>query len=160
MHVSCIQAGTLLARLKRPEYQHCVDGLEQYSYAYEECADQAADIKRVYQQALSGEIELQHMATAFPGTSGGGLHGGVQAGSTPQTGYASLSGVGIGGASGTSGSVSGNGNGSGSGSVVGGNGVLGGNSLGLNGGSPTIAHSHSHSGMQGVEQAMYGGYHA
>ncbi len=67
MHVSCIQAGTFLARLRRPEYEHCVAGLEQYSYAYEECAEQAQEIKRIYAQALAGEIEHSHMASIFPG---------------------------------------------------------------------------------------------
>ncbi|KAI8978802.1 hypothetical protein BD414DRAFT_516765 [Trametes punicea] len=66
MHVSCIQAGMLLARLARPEVTNCITGLEQYAYAYEECADQAAEIKRIYQQALSGETELNHMATVAP----------------------------------------------------------------------------------------------
>ncbi|KAI0785102.1 hypothetical protein C8Q75DRAFT_809640 [Abortiporus biennis] len=66
MHVSCIQAGTLLARIARPEVQNCIDGLEQYSYAYEECAEQAAEIKRIYAQACAGEIELNHMASVAP----------------------------------------------------------------------------------------------
>ncbi|KAI9061327.1 hypothetical protein FKP32DRAFT_1613112 [Trametes sanguinea] len=66
MHVSCIQAGMLLARLGRPEVMNCIDGLEQYSYAYEECADQAMEIKRVYLQAQAGETELNHMASVTP----------------------------------------------------------------------------------------------
>ncbi|KAL1950745.1 hypothetical protein VTO73DRAFT_5869 [Trametes versicolor] len=66
MHVSCIQAGMLLARLGRPEVSNCITGLEQYAYAYEECADQAAEIKRVYHHALAGETELNHMASAVP----------------------------------------------------------------------------------------------
>ncbi|KAL7280160.1 hypothetical protein ACG7TL_006579 [Trametes sanguinea] len=72
MHVSCIQAGMLLARLGRPEVSNCIDGLEQYSYAYEECADQATEIKRVYLQAQAGETELNHMAsvTPRPGSAG------------------------------------------------------------------------------------------
>ena len=78
MHVSCIQAGTFLARLRRPEYQHCVEGLEQYSYAYEECAEQALDIKRIYAQALVGDIELSHMASVFPSASAAaGQHAGT-----------------------------------------------------------------------------------
>ncbi|KAH9948835.1 hypothetical protein B0H21DRAFT_204183 [Amylocystis lapponica] len=74
MHVSCIQAGMLLARLGRPEVMNCVNGLQQYSYAYEECAEQAADIRRVYNQAMAGEIEMLHMAsvTPRPGTSNAG----------------------------------------------------------------------------------------
>ncbi|KAF9468560.1 hypothetical protein BDZ94DRAFT_1245690 [Collybia nuda] len=66
MHVSCIQAGTLLARLGRPEVKNCIDGLEQYSYSYEEAGDQANDMKRTYQQAISGEPEFNHMAQAIP----------------------------------------------------------------------------------------------
>ncbi|CDO68260.1 hypothetical protein BN946_scf184842.g23 [Trametes cinnabarina] len=66
MHVSCIQAGMLLARLGRPEVMNCINGLEQYAYAYEECADQATEIRRVYQQALVGETELNHMASVVP----------------------------------------------------------------------------------------------
>ena len=63
MHVSCIQAGMLLARLGRPEVTNCITGLEQYAYAYEECAEQAAEIKRVYGAAVSGEQEHNHMAS-------------------------------------------------------------------------------------------------
>ncbi|KAI0693984.1 hypothetical protein BC835DRAFT_1043215 [Cytidiella melzeri] len=66
MHVSIIQAGTLLARLGRPEVDNCIKGLEQYSYAYEECMEQAAEITRVYHQAVSGEYDLQHMASVLP----------------------------------------------------------------------------------------------
>lgn len=58
MHVSCIQAGMLLARMGRPEVTNCINGLEQYAYAYEECADQAAEIKRIYHQALAGEFDV------------------------------------------------------------------------------------------------------
>ncbi|KAI0662247.1 hypothetical protein C8Q70DRAFT_1051719 [Cubamyces menziesii] len=66
MHVSCIQAGMLLARLGRPEVSNCINGLEQYSYAYEECADQAAEIKRIFLQAQAGETEWNHMASVAP----------------------------------------------------------------------------------------------
>lgn len=65
MHVSIIQAGTLLARLGRPEVDNCIKGLQQYSYAYEECMDSAADIHRIYTQALQGESDLNHMATVL-----------------------------------------------------------------------------------------------
>ncbi|PIL22841.1 hypothetical protein GSI_15536 [Ganoderma sinense ZZ0214-1] len=58
MHVSCIQAGLLLARMGRPEVTNCISGLEQYAYAYEECADQAAEIKRIYHQAVAGELDI------------------------------------------------------------------------------------------------------
>lgn len=63
MHVSCIQAGTLLARLGRPEVQNCIAGLEQYSYSYEEAGDQATEMRRVYNAARSGHSELNHMAS-------------------------------------------------------------------------------------------------
>jgi hypothetical protein len=66
MHVSCIQAGTLLARLGRPEVKHCIDGLEQYSYSYEEAGDQANEMKRTYHQAIAGEPEFNHMALVVP----------------------------------------------------------------------------------------------
>lgn len=66
MHVSCIQAGTLLGRLGRPEVQNCIAGLEQYSYAYEECAEQAAEIRRLYQSATAGQLEFGHMASVVP----------------------------------------------------------------------------------------------
>ncbi|KAH9890013.1 hypothetical protein C8Q73DRAFT_747714 [Cubamyces lactineus] len=81
MHVSCIQAGMLLARLGRPEVTNCINGLEQYSYAYEECADQAAEIKRIFQQAQAGEMEWNHMASVAPrlGTSTDSAVGGANA---------------------------------------------------------------------------------
>lgn len=66
MHVSCIQAGTLLARLGRPEVSNCIAGLEQYSYSYEEAGDQAAEMKRVYNSARLGECDLNHMASVAP----------------------------------------------------------------------------------------------
>ena len=72
MHVSCIQSGMLLARLGRPEVANCATGLEQYAYAYEECADSAAEIRRSYAAALAGECEWGHMASVVPrvGSSG------------------------------------------------------------------------------------------
>ncbi|RPD62771.1 hypothetical protein L227DRAFT_651667 [Lentinus tigrinus ALCF2SS1-6] len=72
MHVSCIQAGMLLAKLGRPEVVNCITGLEQYAYAYEECADQAAEIKRVYSQALNGEQDANHMSSVMLRVGGGG----------------------------------------------------------------------------------------
>lgn len=68
MHVSCIQAGTLLARLGRPEVLHCIAGLEQYSHSYEEAGDQAAEMRRLYSSVQSGEQELGHMASVAPRT--------------------------------------------------------------------------------------------
>ncbi|KAH6911353.1 hypothetical protein BKA70DRAFT_1267409 [Coprinopsis sp. MPI-PUGE-AT-0042] len=66
MHVSCIQAGTLLARLGRPEVTNCIAALEQYSYSYEEAGDQAQELKRLFSVARSGELELNHMASVAP----------------------------------------------------------------------------------------------
>ena len=65
MHVSCIQAGMLLARMGRPEVTNCINGLEQYAYAYEECSEQANDIQRQYAQALAGDFDLNHMASVL-----------------------------------------------------------------------------------------------
>lgn len=63
MLISCILAGTLLARLGRPEVSNCIAGLEQYSYAYEEAADQANEMSRLFQRVRYGELELNHMAS-------------------------------------------------------------------------------------------------
>ncbi|THH09267.1 hypothetical protein EW146_g8729 [Bondarzewia mesenterica] len=65
MHVSCNQAGTLLARFGRPEVQNCIEGLEQYSYSYEEAAEQAADLRRLYTLARSGEGDFNHMTSVI-----------------------------------------------------------------------------------------------
>lgn len=62
MHVSCIKAGTLLARLGRPEARNCINGLEQYSYSYEEAGDQAAEMKKTYGQAQDMGPQFRHMA--------------------------------------------------------------------------------------------------
>ncbi|TDL23131.1 hypothetical protein BD410DRAFT_787431 [Rickenella mellea] len=61
MHFSCLTAGTLLARLGRPEVSNCIAGLKQYSYAYEEAADEAKEMERAYGAALSGESEINCM---------------------------------------------------------------------------------------------------
>lgn len=66
MHVSCIQAGTLLARLGRPEVSNCIAALEQYSAAYEEAGEQAVEMKRVYALARVGEFDFNHMASVAP----------------------------------------------------------------------------------------------
>jgi ABC-type sulfate/molybdate transport systems ATPase subunit len=68
MHVSCIKAGTLLARLGRPEARNCIDGLEQYSYSYEEAGDQAAEMKKTYSQAQEVGLQFNHMAHFISGT--------------------------------------------------------------------------------------------
>lgn len=62
---TCLHSGFLLARLGRPEVQSCISGLRQYSYAYEEAADQASEMARIYN---TGGEELSHMA-------GVGIHG-------------------------------------------------------------------------------------
>lgn len=59
MLAPCIHSGFLLARLGRPEVQSCISGLRQYSSAYEEAADQANEMARIYS---SGGEELSHMA--------------------------------------------------------------------------------------------------
>jgi len=63
MHISLILAGHLLARLGRPEVSNCINGLKQYSYAYEESGDQANEINRVFNRVRMGEQELNHMAS-------------------------------------------------------------------------------------------------
>jgi hypothetical protein len=63
MHISLIFAGHLLARLGRPEVMNCINGLKQYSYAYEESGDQANEIHRAFNRARGGELELNHMAS-------------------------------------------------------------------------------------------------
>ncbi|KAG6841959.1 hypothetical protein C0991_004447 [Blastosporella zonata] len=77
MHVSCIQAGTLLARMGNEGVKSCINGLEQYSYSYEEAGEQAIEMQRVYQQALAGEPQFSHMGAAVPTrtTPEGGMSG-------------------------------------------------------------------------------------
>lgn len=79
MLVSCNLAGTLLARLGRPEVANCIAGLKQYSYAYEEAADQANEMSRMYNRVRMGDVELSHMAMAAPrvgeGSSNSSPHG-------------------------------------------------------------------------------------
>jgi hypothetical protein len=71
MHISVILAGTLLARLGRPEVTNCIAGLRQYSYAYEEAGDQAEDMSRLFNRVRVGDLDLHHMASVAPrvGTS-------------------------------------------------------------------------------------------
>ena len=66
MHVGCIQAGTLLARLGRPEVSNCIAALEQYGAAYEEIGEQAVEMKRIYASARSGDFDFNHMASVAP----------------------------------------------------------------------------------------------
>ncbi|KAE9403961.1 hypothetical protein BT96DRAFT_973381 [Gymnopus androsaceus JB14] len=55
-----IAAGSLLARLGRPEVSTCIVGLEQYSHSYEEAGDHAQDIRRTYDSVRNGNGD-QHM---------------------------------------------------------------------------------------------------
>jgi hypothetical protein len=64
MHVSCNYAGILLARFGRPEVQNCIEGLEQYSYSYEEAAEQAQELRRLFALARAGQTDFTHMASA------------------------------------------------------------------------------------------------
>ena len=64
MHVSCNYAGILLARFGRPEVQNCIEGLEQYSYSYEEAAEQAQELRRLFALARAGQTDFAHMASA------------------------------------------------------------------------------------------------
>ncbi|KAI6122479.1 hypothetical protein EDD16DRAFT_764512 [Pisolithus croceorrhizus] len=69
MHVSIIRAGVFLARLGRPEVQNCIEGLRQYTYAYEETGDQAEQIERTYKQTAVDGPNFQRMASVIPRTS-------------------------------------------------------------------------------------------
>src|ERR1700761_5302839 len=64
MHVSCNYAGILLARFGRPEVQNCIEGLEQYSYSYEEAAEQAQELRRLFALARAGQTDFAHMSGA------------------------------------------------------------------------------------------------
>jgi hypothetical protein len=63
MMPSCSHAGLLLARLGRPEVINCISGLQQYSFAYEEAAEQANEMQKIYR---SGDGELNNMASVVP----------------------------------------------------------------------------------------------
>lgn len=66
MHVSCNQAGVFLARFGRPEVSNCIEGLEQYSYSYEEAAEQAEDLRRIFALARAGKGDFNNMASVIP----------------------------------------------------------------------------------------------
>lgn len=66
MMASCTHSGLLLARLGRPEVSNCISGLQQYSFAYEEAAEQANEMTRIFR---SGDGELGHMASVVPRAS-------------------------------------------------------------------------------------------
>jgi len=69
MHVSIIQAGSFLGRLGRPEVHNCIEGLEQYSYAYEETKEISQMIRREYEQSLiKGPLFNEMMNTIPPRT--------------------------------------------------------------------------------------------
>jgi hypothetical protein len=75
MHVSCINAGNLLARLGRPEVFQCIKALEQYSYAYEETREHAREIHHEYENALQkGPNNFNEMASAVRQPSPRNLH--------------------------------------------------------------------------------------
>jgi len=52
LHFAIYTAGVALAKLGKLETQYCIEGLQQYGYAFEEAFDQAAEIERIYGQAL------------------------------------------------------------------------------------------------------------
>lgn len=84
MHFSCLTSGSLLARLGRPEVSNCIGGLKQYSYAYEEAGEEAVEMERVYQAALAGEADVNHMASVvLPSQQGN--HGHAMTGPSPMT---------------------------------------------------------------------------
>jgi hypothetical protein len=64
MLISCNYAGILLARFGRPELQNCIEGLEQYAYSYEEAADQAQELRRLFALARAGQTDFAHMSGA------------------------------------------------------------------------------------------------
>lgn len=66
MMASCTYSGLLLARFGRPEVSNCISGLQQYSFAYEEAAEQANEMTRIFR---SGDGELNHMASVVPRAS-------------------------------------------------------------------------------------------
>jgi hypothetical protein len=64
MLITCNYAGILLARFGRPELQNCIEGLEQYAYSYEEAADQAQELRRLFALARAGQTDFAHMSGA------------------------------------------------------------------------------------------------
>ncbi|KAH9161152.1 hypothetical protein EDB89DRAFT_2032283 [Lactarius sanguifluus] len=46
------------------EVQNCIEGLEQYSYSYEEAADQAQELRRLFARARAGQTDFAHMSGA------------------------------------------------------------------------------------------------
>ena len=79
MHFSCLTAGTLLARLGRPEVTNCVAGLKQYNHAYEEAGEEAIEMERVYRAVLKGESDIGHMSSVVAASGVGiGVVGGGQ----------------------------------------------------------------------------------
>lgn len=66
MHVAIIQAGFFLGRLGRPEVHNCIEGLEQYSYAYEETKEISQMIRREYEQSLIKGPLFNEMINTIP----------------------------------------------------------------------------------------------
>ncbi|KAG8809488.1 hypothetical protein FRC17_003423, partial [Serendipita sp. 399] len=52
LHFSTYAAGMFLARYGKPEVKTCIQGLEQYSFAYEEAHEQAQWMQQVYANSL------------------------------------------------------------------------------------------------------------
>ncbi|KAH8824974.1 hypothetical protein DL96DRAFT_1817587 [Flagelloscypha sp. PMI_526] len=62
VHVAIIEAGKYLARQGRREAANCIEGLKQYSIAYEETGEAALEIRRIWDGVHnSGEKDLNHM---------------------------------------------------------------------------------------------------
>ena len=80
MHFSCLTAGTLLARLGRPEVTNCIAGLKQYNYAYEEAGEEAVEMERSYSSALNGESDIGHMASVLLAHQGASTNAGAGSG--------------------------------------------------------------------------------
>lgn len=87
----CLLSGFLLAKLGRPEVRSCISGLRQYSYAYDDAAQQASDMLGIFN---AGGGELYHMTgvaaqgrmmslspstpvSAMTNGSAGGINGGT-----------------------------------------------------------------------------------
>lgn len=83
MHFSCLTSGSLLARLGRPEVSNCIGGLKQYSYAYDEAGEEAIEMERVYQAALAGDADVNHMASVVVPSQG--QQSGAMTGPSPMT---------------------------------------------------------------------------
>jgi hypothetical protein len=61
LHFAIYTAGVALAKLGKSEALHCVTGLKQYGFAFEEAFDQANEIERIYNQCLFSGDTLRDM---------------------------------------------------------------------------------------------------